>query len=93
VNKTSLESIAQDGDFQEVKRCKRHISNNISQTAKKWSKPVQTSTAVKLPPKAVLTCNFFTPLGTLPWTQRLLEQRMHYRTKRLPENRAGHHQQ
>jgi hypothetical protein len=34
VNKTSLESMAQDDDFQEVKRCKRHISNNTSQTAK-----------------------------------------------------------
>jgi hypothetical protein len=34
------------------------------QTAKKSTKPVPTFTAVKLPPKAVLTHNFFTPLRT-----------------------------
>jgi hypothetical protein len=49
-------------DFQEVKRRKRHISNNTSQTAKKYTKPVPTFAADKLPPKAVLTRNFFTPL-------------------------------
>jgi hypothetical protein len=46
-------------DFQEVKRCKRQISNDTSETAKKSTKPVPTSAAVKLPPKVVLTCNFF----------------------------------
>jgi hypothetical protein len=35
VNKTSVESTAQDDDFQEVNRRKRHMSNNTSQTAKK----------------------------------------------------------
>jgi hypothetical protein len=64
VNKTSVESTAQDDDFQELKRYKRHISNDISQTAKKSIKPVPTSVAVKLPPKSVLTCNFFAPLRT-----------------------------
>jgi hypothetical protein len=63
VSKTSLESTAQD-NFQEVKRNKRHISNNTWQTAKKSTKPVPTSTTVKLPPKAVLTHNFFAPLRT-----------------------------
>jgi hypothetical protein len=58
VNKTSVESMAQDNDFREVKRCKRHISH----TAKKWTKPVPMSAAVKLPSKTVLTHNFFTPL-------------------------------
>jgi hypothetical protein len=53
--------MAQD-DFQEVKRCKRHVCNNTSQTAKKSTKPVPTSAAVKLPPKAVLTRNSFAPL-------------------------------
>jgi hypothetical protein len=61
VNKTSVESVAQEDDFEAVKSCKMHISNNTSQTAKKLTKPVPTSTAVKLPPKAVLTHNFFTP--------------------------------
>jgi hypothetical protein len=41
VNKTSLESTAQDDDFQEVTRRKRHISNETSQTDKKSTKPAQ----------------------------------------------------
>jgi hypothetical protein len=57
VNKTSPEYTAQD-NFQEVKRCKRHISH----TAKKWTKLVPMSAAVKLPPKAALGCNFFAAL-------------------------------
>jgi hypothetical protein len=64
VNKTSVESTAQDDDFQDVKRRIRHISNNASQTAKKSTKPVPTSAVVKLPPKAVLTRNFFALLRT-----------------------------
>jgi hypothetical protein len=46
VNKTSVESAAQEDDFHEVKRCKRHIFN------------------FKMPPKAMLTHNFFTSLRT-----------------------------
>jgi hypothetical protein len=61
VNKTSVELTAQD-DLQEVKRRKRHIYNNASHAAKKSTKPFPTSTAVKMPPKAVLTRNFFAPL-------------------------------
>jgi hypothetical protein len=61
LNKTSVDSAAQDDDFHEVKRCKRHTSNN---TAKKLTKPVPTSAAVKMLPKSVLTRNFFTPLRT-----------------------------
>jgi hypothetical protein len=64
VDKTSVESMAQDDDFQEVKRHKRHISNNTSHAAKKSTKTVPKSTVVKLPPKAVLTHNFFAPLST-----------------------------
>jgi hypothetical protein len=48
VNETSVESMAQD-DFQEEKRCKRHISYDTLQTAKKSTKPVPTTAAVKLP--------------------------------------------
>jgi hypothetical protein len=55
-------STAQDDNFQEIKRSNRHISNGISETAKKSTKSVPTSAAVKLPPKAVLTHNFFAPL-------------------------------
>jgi dsDNA-specific endonuclease/ATPase MutS2 len=54
VNKTSVESTTQDDNFQEVRRHKRHISNNTLQTAKNSTKPVQTSAAVKMPPKAVV---------------------------------------
>jgi hypothetical protein len=61
VNKTSAESTAQDDNFKGVKRCKRHISNDISQTAKS-AKPVTSFAAVKLPAKAVLTCDFSSPL-------------------------------
>jgi hypothetical protein len=63
VNKTSVESMAQD-NFQEVKKCKRHISSNTSKTAKKSPTPVPTSAVLKLPPKAMLNCNFFPPLRT-----------------------------
>jgi hypothetical protein len=48
-------------DFHKVRRRKRHISNNPSQTAKKSSKPVPASTSLKLLPKEIITCNFFTP--------------------------------
>jgi hypothetical protein len=64
VNITTVESMAEDDDFWEAKGCKWHISNNTSQTAKKSTKPVPTSAPVKLPPKSVLICNFFTPLRT-----------------------------
>jgi hypothetical protein len=64
VNKTSVESAAQDDDYHEVKGRNRNISNNTSQTAKKSTKPVPTSAAVKLPPKAVRTPKFFAPLRT-----------------------------
>jgi hypothetical protein len=64
VNKTSVESTAQDDDFQEVKRSNRHISNNTLQTAKKSTKPVPTSASVNLRPKTMLNRNFFAPLKT-----------------------------
>jgi hypothetical protein len=62
VNKTSLESTAQIDDFQEVKRRKRHITNDTSQTTKKSTKSVPICTAVRLPPKAMSIRSFFTPL-------------------------------
>jgi hypothetical protein len=55
LNKTSVESAVQEDDFREVKRRKRHICNDTSETAKKSTKPVPTTAAVKLPQKAVLT--------------------------------------
>jgi hypothetical protein len=64
VNKASFESTAQDDDFQEVKRRKRHISNETLQTVKKSTKPVPPSAVVKLPPKAVSTRNLFAPVIT-----------------------------
>jgi hypothetical protein len=38
VNKTSLESTAQDNDFREARRSKRHRSNNTSRIAKELTK-------------------------------------------------------
>jgi hypothetical protein len=64
VTKTSVESTVQDEGFQEVKRRKRHVSNDNCQSAKKSTKPVPTSAAVKLPLKEVSTRNFFAPLRT-----------------------------
>jgi hypothetical protein len=58
------ESTTQIDDFQEVKRRKRHISDDTSQTARRSTKSVPTSKVVKLPPKAMLTRNFFAPLRT-----------------------------
>jgi hypothetical protein len=59
-----VESTARDVDFQEINRRKRDISNNTSQPAKKSTEPVPTSTPVKLPPKSVLTYDFFASLRT-----------------------------
>jgi hypothetical protein len=63
-NKTSLKSTALDADFHEVKTCKRYFSNDTSWTAKKSAKSVPTTIAIKLPPKPMLTHNFFAPLRT-----------------------------
>jgi hypothetical protein len=52
MNKTSVEPMAQDDKFHEVKSRKRHISNDTSQTARRLTKSVPASTAVKLPPKS-----------------------------------------
>jgi hypothetical protein len=60
----SVNLTAQDDDFQEVKRCKRHISNDTSETAKKLTKSVPISTAIKQTPKAVPPHNFFAHLRT-----------------------------
>jgi hypothetical protein len=73
VNNTKVKPVSQDDDFQEVKRRKKHITNNTSQRAKKSTKPVPTSAAVKLPQKAVLTRKFFAPFRTNEWTRRLSE--------------------
>jgi hypothetical protein len=71
VNKPSVESTAQGDDFQQVKGRKRHVSNDSSQTAKKSTKPVPTSAADKVPPKTVLTRNFFAPLRTTDDTETI----------------------
>jgi hypothetical protein len=68
MNKTSVESATQDDDFQEVKRCKRNIFNYTSQSAKKSTKPVPTSAAVKL-------VSLSHPSELMTWTRRLLKQR------------------
>jgi hypothetical protein len=53
VNANSVESTAQDDDFQEVKRRKRHMCNDTSQTAKKSTKSVSTSAAIQLSKSSV----------------------------------------
>jgi hypothetical protein len=58
-----LESAAHD-DFQGVKRHKKHISNDTSQTAKNSTISAPKSVAGKLPTKAVITRNFYAPLRT-----------------------------
>jgi hypothetical protein len=92
VNETSVESTAQDDDFHEVKRRKRHISNNTSETAKKSTKPDPTSTAVKLPPKAVLTRNFFAPFRTTDMDMETTEAKNTLPEQKAPENQVGRHQ-
>jgi hypothetical protein len=64
VTKTSLELAAHDDDFQKVKRDKRHISNDTSQTAEKSTISAPKSAADKLLTKTVITRNFFAPLRT-----------------------------
>jgi hypothetical protein len=64
VNKTSVESTAQNDNFREVKTRKRRHSDDTSHTANKSTISGPKSTAVKLPAKAVTTCNFFAPLRT-----------------------------
>jgi hypothetical protein len=91
VNITSKECMAQDHDFRKVKRRKWHVTNDASPTAKKSTRPVPTSASVKLPPKSVLTRKFSHFSELLTWTRRLLEQRTHYQSRRLPESQIGHH--
>jgi hypothetical protein len=56
--------MAQEDDFLEVKRRRRNISNDASQTPKKSTKSIPISTAGKLSPRTMLTRNFFAPLRT-----------------------------
>jgi hypothetical protein len=81
----------QDDNFPEVKRWKRYISDDISQTAKKSTKQVPTSTAVKFRPKAVLTHNFFALVRTTEMDMEttgaenaLPEQEVHKNSGRPP---------
>jgi hypothetical protein len=64
VNKTSVESTAQNEDFRELKTRKRRYYDDTSQTAKKSNISVQKSAAFKLPKKLGITRNFFAPLRT-----------------------------
>jgi hypothetical protein len=64
VNKTSVESTAQNDDFREVKTHKRRYSDDTSQTAKKSTISIPKSADFRLPTKAVTTRNLFAPLKT-----------------------------
>jgi hypothetical protein len=92
VNETSLESTAQGDDFQEVKRRKRRISDDTVQTAKKSTKSVPTSSAVKLPPKAVLTHNFFAPVRSNDMGMETTGEENALPELEAPRNQVGRHQ-
>jgi hypothetical protein len=59
----STEKTAQDEDFQEVRRCKRHNTTEAAPTSKK-AVPTGASAPVSRPPKEKTTRNFFAPLRT-----------------------------
>jgi hypothetical protein len=64
VNKTPVRSTVQDDDSHEIKRRKRYISNDTSQPAKKPTRPLPASAAIKLQSKAVLA-HIFSPGRTI----------------------------
>jgi hypothetical protein len=68
VNKTSLESTAQHDDFQEVKRRKRRISNDTSETTMKSTKSFPLSTTVKKIPKLCQLATSLHPSELMTWT-------------------------
>jgi hypothetical protein len=77
VNKSAVVSMAQDDDFQEIKRRKKHISNVTSWTAKKSTMSVPTFATVTLPLNVVLTRKLFgslTILTTIGAENRLPKQ-------------------
>jgi hypothetical protein len=95
-NKTSSEPTALDDEFREVKRRKRHNCNGNSQSAKKSNKSVPTSAAVRLPPKAASTRNYFPPLRTTDMDTEttgaensLPEQEAHKKSGRPPPIQYG----
>jgi hypothetical protein len=91
VTKISLESAAHDDDLQEVKRRKRLISNDTSQTAKKSITSAPKSAAGKLPTKAVITRKYFAPLTTNDMdTETTGEQSTLSEKEAPPENQVGH---
>jgi hypothetical protein len=92
MNKTLVESTAQDDDFHEIKRRKRHLSNNTSQTAKKSIKPVPTFAAVKLLPKSVPTRNTFAPLRTTDMDTETTGVENTLPEQEAPRKLAGRHQ-
>jgi hypothetical protein len=85
--------MAQDDDFQEIKRRKRHISDNTSQIAKKSTKPNPTSATVKLPPEAALTSNFVEPLRTTDMDTDNTEAENILPEQEVPRKQVDSHQQ
>jgi hypothetical protein len=88
MNKTSLESTAQDEDLQAVKRRKKHISNDTSETAKKTPNQSQYPQLSSSFQKQCQLATSSHPSELMTWTLRLLEQRTIYQTRRLPENQV-----
>jgi hypothetical protein len=91
-NKTSSEPTAQDDEFREVKRRKRPNSNGNSQSAKKSTKTVPTSAAIKLPQKAASTRNYLAPLRTTDMDRETTGAENTLPEQEAPKNSVCRHQ-
>jgi hypothetical protein len=92
VNKTSLESTAQDDDFQDVNGRRRRISNDISETTMKSTKSIPISTIVKQTLKAVPNRKFFEPLRTNNMDMETTGAEKTFPEQEAPRKSVGHHQ-
>jgi hypothetical protein len=62
IPKTTGQQTNKEDDFQEVRRWKRHATNETTRTSKKVTIQTKTPTALNIPSKEVVTRNFFAPL-------------------------------
>jgi hypothetical protein len=62
IPKTTGQQRNKVGDFQEVRRRKSRATDETTGTSKKATVQTKTSTALNIPPKEVITRNFFAPL-------------------------------
>jgi hypothetical protein len=62
IPKTTGQQKNKEDDFQEVRRRKRRATDETTGTSKKATVQTKTPTALNIPPKEVVTRNFFAPL-------------------------------